>query len=270
MKMIMLNVNPHKKFNKEKEKLIKIQIDNSLELGWKVEDIILATNFPYEYKGVKSIIVGDDNYCGLDDKRYCFKVSSHISTIDNLFRMGVIQDGLYWYHDIDAYQLIPITEEDVAMGKADMALADYGWSNKWNLGAIFFTNKAEDLFKLLKETIYQTNVADERSFRMLTTTGLIPKERYKKLNITYNLGMRNVEVSYEKADKPIKVIHFHPMYKDINISETTMNIFRHGKNKMGVVLMNERLMRIFDSHGFDENYGTKATYNDFVWSIDYE
>ncbi|KKM16173.1 hypothetical protein LCGC14_1688480, partial [marine sediment metagenome] len=33
---------------------IKAQIDNSIELKWNVNDIILATNFDFEYRGVKN------------------------------------------------------------------------------------------------------------------------------------------------------------------------------------------------------------------------
>ena len=35
---------------------IKAQIDNSLAFGWKPEDIIIATNFEFEYNGVKTVI----------------------------------------------------------------------------------------------------------------------------------------------------------------------------------------------------------------------
>lgn len=267
----MLNVNPHRKFNKEKSKLVKIQIDNSLELGWKKEDLMLATNFPYEYRGIKSILVDDDNYCGIDDKRYCYKVSSHISTIDNLFRLGALQKGeLYFYHDMDAYQLEPIIEGELEFGGADMALTDYGWSKKWNLGVIFFKESARDLFSLLKKTIYDNNLADERSFRMLINKKIIPTHRYKKLNITYNLGMRHVGQIYRMADKPIKIIHFHPMYRDPNMPDTTMNIFWHGRNEAKKVLMTDRLKRIFEKYGFDDNYGIKASYGDFLDSISYE
>ena len=34
--------------------LIKAQIDNSLDCGWDPKDIIIATNFNFEYRGVKT------------------------------------------------------------------------------------------------------------------------------------------------------------------------------------------------------------------------
>lgn len=272
MKMILANVNPFKKFNKERSILVKLQIDNSFELGWKKEDIILATNFDYEYRGITSILVEDENYCDIDDRKYCYKVSSHIFIIDNLFRLGIIEkDELYFYHDFDAYQLELIDEKEVELGTADMAMTDYGWASKWNLGVIFFKESAGDIFSLLKNTIIKNKLGDERSFRLLVQTNQVKQERYKKLNITYNFGMRHIGHNYQIADKPLKIVHFHPCYKDANLPDTTMNLFFHGKNDLNKPLMNERLKRIFRSHGFDESYATECSYSpDFINSIAYE
>ena len=269
MKLILCNVNPNKKFNRERAILIKIQIDNSLDLGWKREDIILATNFDYEYKGVKSILIEDENYCDISNG-YGYRASSHIFILENLFRLGVIKKGeLYFYHDFDAYQdeKIDITELD--LGSADIAIADYGWSSKWNLGVIFFKESASDIFSLLKNTILENNMGDERSFRMLTEGNLVREDRYKRLNIRYNFGMREIEKNYRIADKPLKVIHFHPCYKDSRMPDTTMNLFFHGKNAIGKPLMSERLKKIFRDHGLDDSYATSCDYKDFMRSISY-
>ena len=261
MKLVLTNCDPKNKFSPERELLIKVQIDNSFELGWKAKDIILATNFDYKYRGVKSILVGDDNYCGIDDSRYCFIVSSHILIMSTLFKMGVFEDELYWYHDFDAYQQFPITEEELDIEGIDFATTDYGWSKKWNLGCIFFRKSAEDIFHLLKETIYKDKVADERSFRMLIETGDITPNRYKKLNITYNFGTRHMDKSYPMAEKPLKIVHFHPYrfnekdgeiirkpYKDIVTFDNTLNMFMYGKNPMGEILMTDRLIELFKRH----------------------
>ena len=37
-------------------RFIKAQIENSIVLGWKPEDIVIATNFNVEYMGVKTHI----------------------------------------------------------------------------------------------------------------------------------------------------------------------------------------------------------------------
>lgn len=59
----MTYINPSKRFGTEEKITVKIHIDNSLDLGWKTEDILLVTNFNYEYSGVKSLVIPDDNYC---------------------------------------------------------------------------------------------------------------------------------------------------------------------------------------------------------------
>lgn len=54
MKNLLIYIHPDRKFvgesfSSETDVLPKIQIENSLKLGWKKEDILLVTNFPYEY-----------------------------------------------------------------------------------------------------------------------------------------------------------------------------------------------------------------------------
>ena len=270
MKLIFTNVNPNKKFNRERSVLIKLQIDNCIELGWDVKDIILATNFNYEYRGVKAYLVGDENYCGIDDDRYAFKVSTHILTVGTLLKEGIIRKGLYWYHDLDAYQEYPIFEKELGLENVDLGLTDYGWSSKWNLGSFFFKENAKDILWLLKNTILEKKIPDERVLTSLINQGKVNPNRYKRLNITYNFGMRHIEKSYPLADKPLKVIHFHPLYKDPNIPETTMNIFRYGKNPIGKPLMTERLMKLFDKYGFGYPYGISASYRQFMEAISYD
>ena len=105
MKNLMLFISPLKDFLPEHKTATKIQIDNSLSLGWKKENLILATNFPYQYHGVKSLLVSDDNYSD-----FCPTVSL-INVIVELFDRNLIKEGeIYWYHDHDAYQLHEITE----------------------------------------------------------------------------------------------------------------------------------------------------------------
>ena len=59
MKNLLIFLDPAKKFIGEYSNLMKIQVDNSLSLGWSVNNIISATNFEYEYRGVRSIVVDD-------------------------------------------------------------------------------------------------------------------------------------------------------------------------------------------------------------------
>ena len=41
----------------EDEILLKIQIDTSLDLGWEKDDILLVTDFYFQYNGIQAIMI---------------------------------------------------------------------------------------------------------------------------------------------------------------------------------------------------------------------
>jgi hypothetical protein len=240
MKNVLIHLNPTKEFDMERSKLVKIQIDNSYDLGWKKEDILLITNFPYEYNRVKSLVIDDKNYCPFRPK------STNTVTVPYLFELGLIEkDKVYWVHDFDAYQMNPF---DGFALNADIGLTTYGWSPKWCLGSFFFKYEAKDVFDLIKEAVYSLQVEDERALRALTGsnyTGI--GKRYEILNITYNFGMRNVDQNFPIATKPLRVLHFHPYYKETGL--IPLKVFMYGENELGFPLMDKRLIGIFKQHG---------------------
>jgi|SRR3989344_9405506 len=253
MKNLLIYINPSRTFfGKEKSKsrdcttLVKIQIDNSFDLGWKKEDILLVTNFDYEYNGVKSLVVDDNNFCPFDP------LSTKTVTVSYLLSKGYLKNQeLYWAHDFDAYQDNVITETELELSATDIGFTDYGWRPKWCLGSYFFKESSKDIFELIKNTAYKHKITDERALALLTsenTNNL--NERIERLNITYNFGMRNVGFNYKIATKPLKVLHFHPhyTYKD-NLPDTPLNCFMYGKNELNMPLMSERLIKIFHHHG---------------------
>jgi len=63
----MTYVNSAKKFGENDGKMVEIQIDNSLDY-WKLEDIMLVTNFPFEYNGVRAIFIPDSLCCSVNVK----------------------------------------------------------------------------------------------------------------------------------------------------------------------------------------------------------
>lgn len=227
MKNLLIYVNPERKFSPEYDNLTQIQIDNSLELGWALKDIILVTNFPYEYRGVKSIIVGD--YEAFDQNR-----STKIPAINELFRRGLIEDNtIYWFHDHDAFQLEPI---DVSL-EADAGFTVFRRPAIWNAGSFFFKKSAEDIFQNIWEYMNSrgTNEQDALTYIWQHNIGEI-NNRYELMGITYNLGIYHVKNNLKKAELPIKVAHFHPrkkhhldLYRDI-VTERLMTIF----NKYGI------------------------------------
>lgn len=194
----MIYINPRKGFDDEHTRLAEIQIDNSLKY-WRPEDILLVTNFPYEYKRVKTSVVDDDLYCTVHDK------ASKINTVIHLLINGL--NDFVWLHDFDTFQLEPI---NIELDK-DIGFTDYGWSPKWNTGSIFFKPSSLDVFKWLRDAVYKYKTDEERALMILTKENYNNiNSRYRRLNITYNFGMRHIDKNLSIVEKPIKVVHFHP------------------------------------------------------------
>lgn len=202
MKNLLIHLNgPGYEWQKEVEPLLKIQIENSLRF-LKKEDIILITNFDYEYLGVKARKV--DAYC--DWKPTVSKV---------LAILKIIENDIYWFHDLDAFQLEPL---DFTLEK-DMALTDYGvttiresYNSRWSTGSWFFKKEARDIFFSIVERSAKDGINEEAALGRLVKEDPSILDRIEKLNITYNFATRkrDVEKNMEIVDKPIKVLHFHP------------------------------------------------------------
>lgn len=228
MKNLMIYINPLKQFTEEYAGLVKVQIDDSIRT-WNKKDIILVTNFPYSYNGISSVVVPDDLFC--EHRKRASKINVICYMIDN----NMI-DGLCWFHDFDAYQLRELPEDII--GDKDAAFTDYGFNNNWNTGSFFFTSKARDVFELVRQTMNRRRVNEEQALGILTSKNTNDiNQRYIRLNNTYNLGQKwSSELAYEKADKPIKVLHFHPQVAEV---------YERVKS-----LLPDYLIEIFKKHGY--------------------
>jgi hypothetical protein len=246
MKNLLIYINPLKQFDPENAKLIEIQIINSLDF-WKQDDIILITNFPYEYKGIKATVV-DGGYNKIDNR------GTKITAIVHLFDIGFIDPNtLYWAHDLDAFQLYPITESELELEMFDAGFADYGRKPNWQLGSFFFKKNSEDIFRSIAALIkpglnkQRRKQNDETALMTLTEDNVNGiNARIKRMNITYNFGLRKIGLCYEKAIKPLRVLHFHPTSDKMNTLKKAM----HGYNDLRKPLMTERLIQLFNRYGY--------------------
>lgn len=248
MKNLLIYTGPNKAFTYEDATLARIQIDNSLDLGWKRENILFVTDFPYEYNGVQSFVVPDGLYYDFD------KNANKAKVVVYLTQQGLIDPNeLYWCHDFDAYELNKITEAELGLTGFDLGLVHYFYKPEWCFSNFFFITSAIDILELLDKTIRERpwkTRNNEKTLTWLIKHNRIDPKRYKKLNVTYNIAKRYLDIVYKEANKPIKVLHFRPSDpKDDRMSNTTLNMFMYGKNSLGMPLMNERLMNIFHHHG---------------------
>lgn len=247
MKNLLIYSGPKKKFDEETAVLAKIQIDNSIDLGWKRQDILLVTDFPYEYNGIKSLVIGDGFYYNFD------RSSNKIPVIIRLLEMRIIKkEELYWYHDFDVYQQEVIYENELGLNNIDLGIVPYGYKPEWNLGSIFLKYSAGDIFQIIHDNIINKrksdNRCDEKALKRLIAGHAIKGNRYRDLNVTYNFTKRCIQTNFRNADKPLKVLHFHPWDKDAMMPDTALNIFMYGANRLKTPLMSDRLIKIFNNH----------------------
>lgn len=247
MKILLIYTGPKKRFTKEDLKLAKIQIDNSLDLGWKKEDIFFVTDFDFEYNGVKSFVIEGDIFYPFDLK------ANKIPVIVFLLKKGLIeQDELFWCHDLDAYENYRIKERELGLEQFDLGLTHYFYKPEWQCGSFFFKSGAYDIFELVDETTRKrphNSRNNEKTLTWLIKHNAIDEKRYKKLNTTYNLMKRSLDVTFGAAFKPLRVLHFRPGDKDRLMPDTALNMFMYGKNILKMPLMSKRLIKIFKYHG---------------------
>jgi hypothetical protein len=257
MKNLLIYVSPEKGFvdegwGKEPDTLIKIQIDNSLELGWKKEDILLVTNFKYEYNGVGALVVDDELYC--IPSRTATKINVFIDLIDK----GM--DGLYWFHDIDAFQLRGIEKAEYEMDGFDLGVTEYGLTTinekhnkRMSTGCVFFRKEARDLFEETQYIAYKHGANEEVSMLEVRRANFNNyNERVKTLGLTYNFATRKRQIkkNYDLTEKPLKVLHFHPSdTRPIEGVYNNLDVLMYGKGSIGKPLMTDRLIKLF--HKYD-------------------
>lgn len=204
MKNLLIYINPDKKFTPEHETLTKIQIDNSLALGWATTDIILVCNFDYEYRGIRSTIVKD--YEALDQHR-----STKIFAINQLFSDGLITNDIYWFHDHDAFQLEHINLEL----NVDAAFTDHGdYSKTWNAGSFFFNQNAKSIFESIAKYMEINHSNEQNALTYMWDRNIDNiNKRFILIDPSYNVGIYKIEENLKKAGTNMKVAHFHPHKK---------------------------------------------------------
>ncbi len=217
-------------------RFIKAQIDNSLELNWKPEDIILATNFDFEYKGVKSYILEKTcNYSQFFNKEYA---------IYELLDKGIIKDTNLFYHDLDAFQL---TEFEFPKFNGDWGTCVYPKSDghSCQCGVMYIKPSALDIFKQMVDIMEVngfTSSNDEVVIRGFVKQSPEFGHRVSVLDTSWNVGMSDFKERYNGAIQPLKVVHFHP--DDRNQYDTMVE----GKNELNVKIVNDRLLSIIKRH----------------------
>lgn len=232
--------------------LAKVQIENSLALGWEKRDIMLVTNFEYQYGDIKAIVLKDVEFFNRKPQ------ASKVNAIIKLFELGIIKDDeIYWFHDFDAFQLQPITENEIDLANEDIALTDYGGGkyfrgeDRWSTGTIFFKSGSKDIFDGVRDIYYEKKIDEEEALHLLIFRDPNIGKRVRKINNTYNFIGYKLQSVYRESIKPLKVVHFHPLTGKKRLGsvgvESALRFFK-GENELRLPLITDRLLKIFRYH----------------------
>lgn len=227
MKNFMVaNLSRHNRYKRENiEMLLKAQLANSLELGWDPNDIILLSNFDYEFMGVKSIKVDLNKDCLTGSKIFGMKY---------LFDNDLVND-IIWAHDLDAWQNV---EFDAPEFK-DVGITCYS-TPKFNGGSIFWRKSSRDIVEKVVSTIVEKKERKEEP----TINKILKSKEYEKrvtvINRSFNVGCSGYAKRWEDSIKPLRVCHFHPYN---HIAWETHALDRNGLDTKGISDRLEKLLR---------------------------
>lgn len=223
-------------------RLLDLQVDNSLELGWAAPEILLLTSFPYERRGVTAVELPPA------DRPRTARLTSFHKTRAILRALELVPAGEpIWYHDADAFQLVPIA---ASPARRQLAFCLYTTRERMLVqgGSLFFTDAARPLFEEVLERLVRHGCRkDEFALTDLTRLARFAGW-FEALDYSYNLGSTDFELRYQLAEQPIKVVHFHldrPEHRAL---------FLGGRNGLGAAPVGERFRALMAAHGFDVSY----------------
>jgi hypothetical protein len=157
--------------------------------------------------------------------------------------MCLIEDGLYWYHDFDCFQLNPLADAEKDMAGYDFGLTNYGRMPRLCSASMFFRKSAKDIFSNLKKYCDDKKTQEEPAIANMINSDETLQKRVKRLNNTYAFQKWNMWHSYCRSDKPIKAVHFH-------LTPDKYDFFVNGNNRVNLKIIPERLVEIFHKYNF--------------------
>lgn len=268
--------NPRKGWPNDENTLIKIQIDNSLDLDWKKEDILLFTNFEYQYGDIKATVFNNSEF-SREELELMKQVPEASKTIfaAKMFEKGLIdsnkKDEIYWLHDLDSFQLQPITDSELKLDEYDAGAVNYPIARmpgivNYHTSTVFFKPSAKDIFLTAVKILFEKNIDpkrpfdDEHALNWLCNTDQNLRKRIKDLGYRYTIKRYQFE-RYLDAIKPIKIAHLRPntirpdkMRGNLRSFDKFVSFsLQVGEKELHVSVLPERIIKIFKKHGVESN-----------------
>ena len=205
--------------------LLSAQIENSIEMGWNQCDIMILSNFDFEFMQVKTLRI--------DLNKHCYTGSKMFGLYDFMMHGAIFEGEVVWSHDLDCWQNVPFSTPDFK----DVGIAQYS-NKKFNGGSVFWKDSSKDIVLEIIEALKEEEREEPTLNRVLKSDKY--KDRVTVLNNTYNVGCSGFVKRYERSIKPIRVCHFHPYNR---IAWETHALDRNGIGEVAVTIRLERLLR---------------------------
>lgn len=175
------------------EVCLRMQIDNSFALGWNPHKILVATSFPFSYRGVRSFILKEvPDFATKNVKTYAFLEA---------VKGGYIQE-LTWMHDLDAWQVSAFPSHlGSLIDKAGVVLYN---SKRINAGSVFYRPSIVDLLTKVQDIMNEKRLSREER----TLSPLFLKEKVTLLHPGFNLIRKNSKGKFFKeVNMKVFVVH---------------------------------------------------------------
>jgi len=211
---------------------LKAQVDNSIRLGWKPNDIIIGTNFNFEYNGIK-------NY---ELKNICYHnpFFNKFYGMLELMESNILNDD-FWFHDQDAWQINKFNFPEFS-GK--IAGCTYVYTPEWNTCSMFIKKSSIDIIRYIVEFMEMNAEhkvdSDENWISFLRHNSEI-SSYFSTINNKFNVGRTHMEDRYQAAKLPVCVIGFQPQVTK------SVEVFTGG-NSLNVNLIDKEFNNILLTH----------------------
>jgi len=190
----------------------RCHIDWSLQLGWKKEDIVIGTNFDFEYNGVKNHELKDVCwYSGYNNFWY--------GALE-LMKSGVITED-FWLHDHDSWanRYFEFPKFDGEIGGCE-----YQGTSQWNCATIYLKKSCIDILEYIVDILRDNpDIPVSSDEEWIAFCRFNPRsevrEYFSSLDTRYNCGITYFDKRYANATKPINVFSFRPDYETYRIAE---------------------------------------------------
>jgi len=222
----------------EAQRLLRLQVDAALHLGWEPGRLLFLTDFPFTWRGVSSEVIEPPRRPRTARATSFYKTWCIRRALD---RLG--PDDALWYHDADAYPLERFTRPPT-----DRALSACLYSTRERLlvqgGSLFLTACSRPVFDWVWDALTRRGCRKDEF--ALTDAMAWPEHAglFAPMDYSYNLGTTDFELRYQLAEPPIKVAHFHPD------RPAHRRVFVEARNGLGIDPLPPWFRTLLVEHGF--------------------